>query len=151
MVMVVVLPLAVTVAVVWSRVMVRVLPSRTAVMTLPWLETSAPMASNTARKGRKVRWSLTWGTASVKVSSWPSSWTWMAGASSASAPQTTRARQSPRAIAQRVNFFIERPPYILWDRRIIAQRRAFVKKYSGKAFALPLYFGRWIQDSFATQ
>ena len=55
MVMAVVLSPSVTVAAVSFRVMVRVLPSRVAVITLPSLDTSAPMASKTARKGRKVR------------------------------------------------------------------------------------------------
>ena len=73
MVMAVAVSPSVRVASVEPMVMVRVLPSRAAVMTSPSLDTSAPMASNTARKGRKVRWSFTWGTASVKVRFWPSS------------------------------------------------------------------------------
>ena len=100
MVMAVLAPPSVRVASVEPMVMVRVLPSRTAVMVLPSLPTSAPMASNTARKGRKVRPSCATGTASVKVRASPLSWTAMPeGAGEMSMVSSSAARAEPQALS----------------------------------------------------
>ena len=84
------------------------------------------MASNTARKGRKVRSSFTWGTASVKVSAWPFSCTAMVltGASAMGAASAARAEAPVLSTVSAVAAARMR-----WDMRVISNYLLYIIGY----------------------